>query len=97
MDFEKPTKEGFTVYSKSGCPNCMKVKNLLKEKDIFFTIIDCDEYILEDKENFLIFMKNISNDSVKLFPYVFNNEKYIGNLKETKEYFNNLLIFDEDF
>ena len=49
IQFELPSKNGFTVYSKSGCPNCSKVKNLLKERNLLFNIIDCDDYILGEK------------------------------------------------
>ena len=34
MSFTEPSKEGFTIYTKSGCPNCTKVKHLFKEKNI---------------------------------------------------------------
>jgi len=49
MEFEKPLNSGFTIYSKSGCPNCVKAKTLLKSKHLLFKIVNCDEYILEDK------------------------------------------------
>jgi hypothetical protein len=29
MDIDKPNNSGFTIYSKSGCPNCLKSKALL--------------------------------------------------------------------
>ena len=29
MEFEKPSDTDFTVYSKSGCPNCSIVKKIL--------------------------------------------------------------------
>ena len=35
--FEKPNTNGFTVYSKSGCPNCVKIKKFLGEKKLNFT------------------------------------------------------------
>ena len=47
MEIEEPFKTGFTVYSKSGCSNCTKVKKLLVEKKAFFVEIDCKaNYIL---------------------------------------------------
>ena len=53
-DFEKPSEiTQYTVYSKSGCPNCNKVKELLKSKNLTFTVIDCDEYLIESKPEFL--------------------------------------------
>ena len=43
FQFERPRNNGFSVYSKSGCPNCTKVKKLLKEKNLLFNVIDCDK------------------------------------------------------
>jgi glutaredoxin len=97
MEFLTPNSNGFTIYSKSGCPNCLKVKNLLKEDNFVFTIIDCDEYILEDKANFLLFMKNIiQSESPLQFPFVFNDGSYIGGYKETVQYTEKLFLsFDK--
>jgi len=99
MEYEKPLKKGFTVYSKSGCPNCSKVKQLIKEKNYDFLIIDCDEYLIEDKENFLSYMKTISSNDITSFPIIFYNEKFIGGYKETVDYVNKVLEidFEEDF
>ena len=72
MEFEKPNETGFTVYTKSGCPNCNKVKILLKEKNFVFNVIDCDEYLIEDKENFLLFIQQTAKQSCKMFPFVFD-------------------------
>jgi glutaredoxin len=52
MDFPEPKKGQFTVYSKSGCTNCVNVKTILKEKNLVFNVVDCDEFILETKKNF---------------------------------------------
>ena len=95
MEIEEPFKTGFTVYSKSGCPNCTKVKKLLTEKTVFFVEIDCDDYIIEDKEKFLLFIKERANKEYKTFPMVFNNGIFIGGFTETQDYFNKLLSFDE--
>ena len=96
MEFEKPNKNGFTVYSKSGCPNCNKVKILLKEKNLLFNVVDCDDYLIEDKENFLLFVEQIANQSLKLFPIVFNDTIFIGGLNETKEYIDKLFLSFEE-
>ena len=95
MEIEEPFKTGFTVYSKSGCPNCTKVKKLLTEKTVFFVEIDCDDYIIEDKEKFLLFIKERANKEYKTFPMVFNDGNFIGGFTETQDYFNKLLSFDE--
>jgi glutaredoxin len=94
MDYSdiEPSENSVTVYSKSGCNNCVNVKNLLKDykkkhSDIEFNIIDCDEYLIEDKSSFLYFIQNKANEERKIFPIVFINKKFIGGFTETKEYF----------
>jgi hypothetical protein len=98
MDFEKPLESGFTIYSKSGCYNCTKVKALLNDKNLLLKVIDCDEYILEDKESFLLFITSLSNKEVKIFPIIFYDSKFIGGYNETKEFVEELLLaFDANF
>lgn len=98
MEFQKPNEFGFTIYSKSGCPNCIKVKTLLKEKNLVYNIIDCDEYLIENKENFLLFIEEIAKQPCKLFPMVFNDTKFVGGFNETKEYIDKILLsFEESF
>ena len=96
MEITEPNKKGFTVYGKSWCINCTLVKNLIKEKYFFLTEIDCDEYILEYKEEFLNFIENIAETSYKTFPMVFYDGKFVGGLTHTKEFINKLLLSFED-
>ncbi len=95
LKIEEPSSITYTIYSKSGCPGCKKVKDLLRSENPL--VIDCDEYLLEDKEGFLSFIQNITQKSVKMFPMVFNKDKiFIGGYEETKkEYLN--FSFDTDF
>jgi glutaredoxin len=96
MKIEEPCKSYFTIYSKSGCTNCTKVKALLKENNLLFNVIDCDEYILEDKDFFLAFIKERANKEYNTFPMVFNHRMFIGGYTETQKYINRLfLYFDE--
>jgi glutaredoxin len=97
MEFPTPEKNQFTIYSKSGCINCSKVKTLLKQKSLAFNIIDCDEFILENKEEFLTFIKEIIGKEYKMFPMVFDNNKFIGGYNETVSYLDKLLDFDISF
>ena len=57
MDIFAPLDTGFTIYSKSGCSYCTKVKKLLLDKQIFFLDVSCDEFLIKDKEGFLLFIK----------------------------------------
>jgi glutaredoxin len=98
MDIFDPLETGFTIYSKSGCYNCTKVKQLLRDKQIFFLEVDCDEFLIEDKEKFLLFIKERANKEYKIFPMVFYDGKFIGGFVETQQHFDKLLSFNnEDF
>ena len=96
MEFEKPIKSGFTVYSKSGCINCNKVNALLKEKNLIFSVIDCDEYIIENKEDFLLFIKEKANKEYKIFPMVFYDGTFIGGYSDSQVYIDKLLLSFEE-
>jgi len=85
MEFELPTKSGFTIYSKSGCPNCSKVKSFLKDNNYDFNIIDCDKYLIEAKDEFLEFIKNLAQKECRVFPMIFFNSNFVGGFNETKE------------
>jgi glutaredoxin len=93
MIFELPSDTIYTIYSKSGCTFCTKVKNLLQEKGFAFDMIDCDEYLLEDKEGFLKFINQQTGKEYKTFPMVFRAGYFIGGFKETK----NLIDIEESF
>ena len=86
MSFELPTKTDFTIYTKSGCPNCTKVKNLLKKENAVFTTIDCDDYLLFDRDDFLLFIKSLIGKDFSSFPIVFANSQFIGGFLETEQY-----------
>ena len=98
MEFDKPSKSSFTIYSKSGCPNCVKTKSYLKEKNLIFNVIDCDEYIIEDKLNFLSFIKQHANEEVKMFPMIFYNGTFVGGFSEITSFVERLILsFEENF
>lgn len=98
FQFERPSNKGFTIYGKSGCPNCTKVKKLLKEKNLLFNVIDCDDYILENKQTFLNFIKNISRVEINAFPIIFYEGKHVGGFIEAKDFIDKLLLsFDDNF
>jgi len=98
MEFASPDTTNFTVYSKSGCNNCTTVKKIIKDKHFFVTEINCDEYILEDKDGFLKFIEELAGVSHKTFPIVFYRGKFVGGLTDTIDLIDKiLLLFDENF
>ena len=97
VEFVKPSEKIYTIYSKSGCPNCKNVKNLLQGKNIAFDIIDCDEYLIDFKTEFLQFIMKLTNKEWKTFPMVFEGTHFIGGYTDTKEYLEKTLDFNQDF
>ena len=96
MQIMEPFENGFTIYSKSGCINCTKVKILLIEKQFFFVDISCDEFLIKDKEQFLLFIKERTKTDYRTFPIVFKDAKFIGGFDDTQKYFDKFLSFDEN-
>lgn len=86
MSFEEPISKGFTIYSKSGCPNCRNVKNLLTKKNIFFHVIDCDDYLLFERDEFLSYIEKKACKEYKSLPIVFKDDIFIGGFVDTEKY-----------
>jgi glutaredoxin len=84
VSFVEPSSVGYTIYSKTGCTYCTKVKLLLTGFELPYTIVNCDEYLLENKEKFLDFIKTKAEKEYKTFPMVFLEGKFIGGFMETK-------------
>jgi glutaredoxin len=89
MDIQRPVETGFTIYS-------TRIKKIMSEKKQIFIEINCDEYLIEDKEFFLSFIKNLTQKENKVFPMIFNNGVFIGSFNETQEFLDKQLSFDEN-
>ena len=99
-EYMLPIPNEFTIYSKSGCPNCTKVKKLLVQKKVTFSVIDCDDYLINNKPKFLEFIKHQTGKNWKTFPIVFSEkQQFIGGFTDTEEWFDKKLDFEfnEDF
>jgi glutaredoxin len=96
MSFEAPSQSGFTIYSKSNCLFCTKVKQLLTDNQIFFLEIQTDDYLLEDKEGFLSFIKELIKKEYRTFPMVFNHGQFIGGFTDTESFVNKQVCFNND-
>jgi glutaredoxin len=83
MEYELPSKDNYTIYTKSGCKYCVKAKDLLINE--VYEVIDCDDYLTNDKEDFLTFMKGIIGREYRTFPMVFDRVGcFIGGFTELK-------------
>ena len=74
MEFIHPSDNTFTIYTKSGCPGCLKAKKLLSDLFITPLIIDCDDYLIDYRSDFLQIIKKIAN--------IINDEEDIEILKK---------------
>lgn len=88
--FQKPSATGYTIYSKSGCPYCDKAKSVLKNDN--FNVIDCDLYLVDNKEEFLQFIKELAQKEHRTFPMIFHNNTFIGGYSDLLKF----LIDEED-
>ena len=92
MQIEEPSENSFTIYSKTNCRYCTLVKSLLNENKIQFNEINCDDYLSQDKQYFLNFIKEKAEREFKTFPMVFCDGKFVGGFVETER----LIDFDEE-
>ncbi len=90
---QSPNTDGYTIYSKNNCPFCVKVKEFLEREKCKMVIINCDDYLKENREEFLSEMKNYTEVEWKTFPFVFLEGKFIGGYQETIH----KMVLDEDF
>ncbi len=81
---EQP-KDGITVYTKSNCFYCTKMKELFPDAHY----VNCDTY-LEDTDEFLDFIYTLTDKNPTKFPMVFKDKEYIGGFKEAEEMVLNL-------
>ena len=93
MQIEEPSDKSFTIYSKSNCKYCVLVKSLLDENKIPYIEINCDEYLSQDKQYFLDFIKEKAMRDFKTFPMVFCDGKFVGGFVETDQL---IMDFDEE-
>jgi len=101
--YEKPSEQQtYTIYSKSGCPYCNKAKKLVEKENPH--VIDCDEYLIEDKEGFLAFINKMSGNAItenekacreiKTFPIIFYKDQFIGGYSELEIFYKKKCAFD---
>lgn len=98
QEYIGPAANNYTIYTKSGCPNCTKVKKFLESKLETENplIIDCDEWLIKDKPAFLEFIREKAGKECKTFPMVFYNGEFVGGFDETKIYKEKLTAFSLD-
>ena len=87
LNVPRPASDSYTIYSKSGCLNCTKAKVLLQNECVPTLYVDCDEFLLENKQEFLNQMKSLIGYEYKIFPMIFKNGIFIGGYAKTQEFY----------
>jgi glutaredoxin 1/glutaredoxin 3 len=88
-----PLKDGYTIYTKNGCPFCVKAKDLLDVYQPY--IVDCDVYLSENKEGFLEYVQRMTNIRYRTFPMIFFNGYFVGGYTEIKTHLDKENAFAE--
>jgi len=87
ISFPEPVSYGYTIYIKSGCPYCERVKYLLQNVSPQPLYIDCDPFLTFNRSKFLFFIKQLTGGlEYKTFPMVFLNKYFIGGYNETLQF-----------
>jgi glutaredoxin len=102
--FTPPDKFGFTIYTKSKCSFCDKIKELFEtittDDDYFFisksvTFVQSDDYLESHHSKFLEFIDSFSEGRThRTFPMVFYCEKLIGGFTDMEEWLLNECVFN---
>ena len=72
----------YTVYTKSNCSYCDKIKQLMEEYNENANYILCDEWLVNKRILFLNIMRIKTQKDEVTFPIVFFEGKYIGGFDE---------------
>ena len=96
--FFYPLKNGWTVYSKTGCKNCVLVKDILIKQNNLL-VVNCDDFLNDEptKKLFLKLIDNVSGKQPRTFPMVFYNNKFVGGYYEALDLVELQMELDEDF
>lgn len=86
IPYPKPLQYGYTVYIKSGCPYCERLKYLLSNINPQPKYIDCDAFLTFNRDKFMFFIKQLCGKDYRTFPMVFLNGYFIGGFTETKAF-----------
>lgn len=95
MTYIKPYPKTYTIYSKHGCPYCTKAKSLLSNQTPRTYVVECDDYLQDNKAAFLDFIKEIAGVEHRTFPMIFYDGKFIGGYTETQVYHDKKTAFND--
>lgn len=86
----------YIVYTKTGCVNCEKAKELLCSEEKI--IINCDLLMKYNREEFVKSLEFKTRKPFKQFPLIFCDDIFIGDYDELAEHLNfEFNLLDSDF
>lgn len=86
----------YVIYTKTGCVNCEKAKELLSNEEKI--IINCDLLIKHNREEFVKSMELKTRKAFKQFPLIFCDDLFVGGYDELAEHLNfEFNLLDSDF
>ena len=84
-----PSALGYTIFTKRDCGDCEKVKAFLTSKALSFNAIECDDFLVNDREAFIVAAREAMGASSALpvrFPLVFAQGAYVGGYQATRRH-----------
>ena len=94
--FPQIEPRGFTIFTKTICPFCDKVKELLKDQPLV-SIVVCDEYLVTERDAFLSYIKAAAGREYKTFPMVFYDGDFVGGFTDTQAWFRHTKDLEDAF
>jgi glutaredoxin len=94
----EPSRVGYTVYTKSGCPFCDKASTALQgvsfAKDVEW--VNADPYLADpvSKEAFLRSIETFAGEKWRTFPMVFHEGRFVGGYTDLQTYLAKEAAFD---
>ena len=86
-NYEMPSSTTWTIYTKSKCPYCSKIKIIMSDKTPQPKFINCDNYLINNKQSFLSHIQKIIGKEYKTFPIVFYKGEFVGGFTETFNFY----------
>ena len=85
--------QGYFMYTKSNCSYCKKAKRHFPQA----IVVNCDDYLKEDREGFLLFIDTLTCMKPRTFPMIFHDQQFLGGYDDTKHLCINVCTFNEKF
>lgn len=88
----------FTIFTKTSCPYCDRVKMLLDDENEPYMTVLSDSYLVDPvtKESFLKDIERHAGKPFRTFPMVFSHGRFIGGFAETSRYIDRIKAFSAE-